>query len=118
SGTALRVTPHVLQQDGRTFVQMKIDIEDGQITDHQVDTLPTVTRNSVSTEATVAQGESLLVAGHTIHRNIVDKQQLAVFGDLPAVGVLFSNRTRTVQKRERVFLIRPKVVGLPGQGSG
>jgi type III secretion protein C len=111
AGTTLRVTPHVLQQDGRTRVQLKIDIEDGQITNRQVDTLPTVTRSTVSTEATVLDGEELLIAGYTMNQNVVSKQQVPVLGDIPGLGLLFSSNTHTVQKRERVFLIRPRVVG-------
>jgi type III secretion protein C len=116
AGTTLRVTPHVLQLDGRTFVQLKIDIEDGNITDHQIGELPTISRSTVSTEATVAQGETLLIAGHASRRDITSKQQLPVLGEIPGLGLLFSSKTHTVQKRDRLFLIRPRVVGLLPQG--
>jgi type III secretion protein C len=115
AGTSLRVTPHVLRQDGKLFVQMRIDIEDGQVTDNVIGSLPTVRRTSVSTEATVGHGDALLIAGHSRNSNIASRQQVPVLGELPGIGMLFSNRSRTLQKRERMFLIRPKVVGLAGQ---
>jgi type III secretion protein C len=115
AGTTLRVTPHVLQQDGRTLVQLKIDIEDGAITDRKVDTLPTVSRSTVSTEATVQHGEALLIAGYASNRKIGSKEQVPLLGDVPILGALFSSRSGTEQKRERVFLIRPRVVGLPAE---
>jgi len=112
SGTTLRVTPHVVQVDGNTLVQLKIDIEDGRITGRQVDSLPTVGRTTISTEATVQNGDALLIAGYSATNDLASKDQVPVLGDLPGVGVLFSTKTRSVQKRERMFLIRPRVVGL------
>lgn len=115
AGTTLRVTPHVVQLDGKMLVQLKIDIEDGRISARQVDSLPTVGRTSISTEATVDNGDALLIAGYVSTNDLASRDQVPVLGDIPGVGVLFSTRTRTVQKRERMFLIRPRVVGWPGQ---
>lgn len=114
TGTSLRVSPHVVRQGGKTLVQLKIDIEDGQVNDARVDTLPTVSNSTVSTEATVLDGESLLIAGYGSDRKINARRQLPILGDLPAIGTFFSDTTRTVQKRERMFVIRPRVVGYPG----
>lgn len=116
AGTSLRVTPHVLRQDGRVFVQLKIDIEDGQITDLQVDTLPTVVRSTVSTEATLPHGEVLLIAGYKSSRDFKSRQQVPLLGDIPLLGALFSSETRSVKKRDRMILIRPRVVDLAEQG--
>ncbi|MES2975608.1 MAG: type III secretion system outer membrane ring subunit SctC [Pseudomonadota bacterium] len=113
AGTTLRVTPRVIREGGRNMVQLKIDIEDGTIQDRQIDALPTVRRSSVSTQAMVMQDEALLIAGYTSDQHLVANQRVPGLGDLPAIGALFSTRTRTVQKRERMFLIRPKVVMLP-----
>lgn len=110
AGTTLRVTPRVVQDGGSNFVQLKIDIEDGKISDRQVESLPIVTRTTVSTEATVRHGEALLIAGYTSARNVRSRDQVPVLGDLPLLGTLFSTTTHTQQKRERMFLIRPKVV--------
>ena len=115
AGTTLRVTPHVVEIDGKLLVQLKIDIEDGRISARQVDSLPTVGRTSISTEATVNHGDALLIAGYVSTNDLASRDQVPVLGDIPGVGALFSTRTRTVQKRERMFLIRPRVVGWPGQ---
>ena len=115
AGTTLRVTPHVVEINGKMLVQLKIDIEDGRISGRQIDSLPTVGRTSISTEATVDHGDALLIAGYVSTNDLASKDQVPVLGDIPGVGVLFSTRTRTVQKRERMFLIRPRVVGWPGQ---
>lgn len=112
AGTTLRVTPRVMQEGGASYVQLKIDIEDGKISDRQVESLPIVTRTTVSTEATVRHGEALLIAGYTSSRNVRSRDQVPLLGDIPGLGVLFSSTTNTLQKRERMFLIRPKVVAI------
>ena len=115
AGTTLRVTPRVVDDGGNRVVQLTVDIEDGQIADRQVDSLPTVARSTVSTQAIVRQDEALVIAGHSSDRNIESDQRVPFLGDLPGVGVLFSNRSRSVQRRERLFLIKPRIVTAPGQ---
>ncbi|MFD0669027.1 type III secretion system outer membrane ring subunit SctC [Ramlibacter sp. MAHUQ-53] len=109
AGTTLRVTPRLV--DGvQPSIQLTIDIEDGQIQDRQVDSLPTVRRSVVSTQAIVQQDEALLIAGYSSDQAVDSDQKVPLLGDLPGVGLLFSNKTRVIQKRERLFMIRPKLV--------
>ena len=111
AGTSLRVTPRLIDGE-QASIQMAIDIEDGQIQDRQIDTLPTVRRSTVSTQAIVRHSESLLIAGYSTDQTINALQKVPMLGDLPVVGALFSTRSVTSQKRERLFLIRPKLVGM------
>lgn len=111
AGTSLRVTPRLIAGPETAF-QMAIDIEDGQIQERQVDTLPTVRRSTVSTQAIVRHSESLLIAGYSTDLDSTSVQKVPVLGNLPVVGPLFTTRSKTLLKRERLFLIRPKLVGL------
>lgn len=112
SGTTLKVTPRLLKGEIPS-IQLTVDIEDGRIQDRQIDSLPTVRRSTVSTQAVVRQSETLMIAGYSSDEAIEVEQKVPLLGDLPGLGVLFSTKARSVQKRERVFLIRPKLV-LPG----
>ena len=114
AGTTLRVTPRVITDGGQRFVQLTVDIEDGRIEDRQVDTLPTVARSTVSTQAIVREDDSLVIAGHTSDSNIDSDQRVPFLGDIPGLGVLFSSRSRTLQKRERLFIIKPTIISAPG----
>ncbi len=108
-GTTLRVTPRLV--DGvQATIQLTVDIEDGQIQDRQVDSLPTVRRSAVSTQAVVRQDEALVIAGYSSDQVIASEQKVPLLSDLPWVGPLFSSKARLVQKRERIFLIRPRLV--------
>jgi len=113
AGTTLKVTPRLIE-GAEPSIQLTIDIEDGQIQDRQVDSLPTVRRSTVSTQAIVRQDETLLIAGHASDQNIDTQQRVPVLGDIPGLGVLFSNKQKVVQKRERLFMIKPKLVSMPG----
>lgn len=116
AGTTLKVTPRLI--DGaEPAIQLTIDIEDGQIQDRQVDSLPTVRRSTVSTQAIVRQNETLLIAGHSSDQNIDSVERVPLLGEIPGLGVLFSNKTRSVQKRERLFMIKPKVISLSPAGA-
>jgi len=115
AGTTLRVTPHVIANGGETVVQLIVDIEDGQIQDRQIDTLPTVRRSAVSTQAIVRSDEALLIAGHTQDQAIDSTQKVPWLGDIPGIGLFFSNRSKSVQRRERLFMIKPRIVSLSGQ---
>ncbi len=109
AGTTLKVTPRLMGGENPS-IQLTVDIEDGQIQDRKIDSLPTVRRSTVSTQAVVRQSDTLMIAGYSSDQNILNEQKVPLLGDLPVVGALFSTTSRTLQKRERIFLIRPKLV--------
>jgi len=115
-GTTLRVTPRVVEpgNGGDRSVRLVVDIEDGAIQDRVVDTLPTVRRSAVSTQALVAENDTLLIGGYRSDQKLVNNERIPVLGQIPLLGALFSTRSDDVQKRERLFMIRPRIVELPG----
>lgn len=112
AGTTLRVTPRLIGQGEDSAIRLSVDIEDGQIqTGTGTSTLPTVRRGVVSTEASVKRDESLLIGGYNSVQTVKGKDKIPILGDIPVLGVLFSNASDQIQRRERLFLIRTKVVG-------
>ena len=111
-GTTLRVTPRVVEPgDGQArAVRLVVDIEDGAIQDRTVDTLPTVRRSVVSTQALVEEASTLLIGGYRTDQKVSNDERIPVLGSIPLLGALFSTKTNDVQKRERLFMIRPRVV--------
>lgn len=111
-GTTLRVTPRVVEPgDGQVrSVRLVVDIEDGAIQDRTVDTLPTVRRSVVSTQALVEEASTLLIGGYRTDQKVSNDERIPVLGQIPLLGALFSTKTNDVQKRERLFMIRPRVV--------
>jgi type III secretion protein C len=114
-GTTLRVTPRVVD-NGRSqgrVVQLVVDIEDGAIQDRTVDTLPTVRRSVVNTQALVSEDATLLIGGYRTDQKVNSDERIPGLGAIPVIGSLFSTKTGNVQKRERLFMIRPRIIAFP-----
>lgn len=113
-GTTLKVTPHYIERDrlGPT-IQLDVDIEDGQIQDREVDGLPTIRRSTVSTQAIVGESQTLLIGGYNTQKTEHSNDRVPVLGEIPILGTLFSHKVDNRQVRERLFLIKPRVVTLP-----
>lgn len=116
AGTSLRVTPRYIEGSDGARVELTVDIEDGRIQqEQQVDNLPTVRRSNISTLAVVNDDQTLLIGGYNSSQDSEQIDKVPFLGDLPLIGALFSNRSKTLQRRERLFLIRPRVVAIDGK---
>lgn len=115
-GTSLRVTPRYIEGSGdRRQVELTVDIEDGRIQDERrIGTLPTVRKSSISTLAIVNDGQTLLVGGYNSSQDSQQIDKVPGLGDIPLLGALFSSKSKTTQRRERLFLLRPRVVSIEG----
>jgi type III secretion protein C len=110
-GTSLRVTPRLIRDGDLSSVRLMVDIEDGKIqSQNPVGNIPTVRRGSVSTEASVALDESLLVGGYSSTQAVTGRDKMPILGDIPLIGNLFSARSQQVQSRERLFMLRARLV--------
>lgn len=115
AGTTLRVTPRMIERNGVRAIRMVIDIQDGQLVfPDGTNALPTVANSTISTQAIVGEGESLLIGGYNTDKTSADKNRVPGLGRLPIIGALFGTTRDEVSKRERMFLIRPRLVALPG----
>lgn len=112
-GTTLRVTPHYIERAGAPVVQLDVDIEDGQIQDRVIDNLPTIRKSVVSTQAIVGENQTLLIGGYNTQQRTYNDDRVPGLGRVPVVGLFFSNRINNNQSRERLFMIKPRIVTLP-----
>ncbi|MCF5599539.1 EscC/YscC/HrcC family type III secretion system outer membrane ring protein [Pseudomonas syringae] len=113
AGTSLQVIPRSLDHDGKSQVQMIVDIEDGQIDVSTInDTQPSVRRGNVSTQAVIAEHGSLVIGGfHGLEAND-PIHKIPLLGDIPYIGkLLFQSRSRELSQRERLFILTPRLIG-------
>lgn len=111
AGITLRVTPRLVGGGDDQMVRLSVDIEDGQIKQATtVGGVPSVIRGVVSTEASVYQHESLLIGGYNSIQSVKGTDKVPMLGDLPVFGAMFRSASDSVQRRERLFLIRSKVL--------
>jgi len=110
--TELRVTPHILTAgDGTPAVQLLVSIKDGSIDSSEqamVDALPRVTTHYLTTQAIVRKGQSLVVGGQVVSRNVESLVRVPVLSWLPIVGLLFQQRRDEVREYVRIFIIQPR----------
>ncbi len=113
SGTLLRVTPHLIQEEGQLKVKLLVNIQDGS-TDFAtlVNSLPTVSENTVTTQAVIQEGQSLLVAGHFTKRDEQNRTGIPILSQIPIVGFLFGAKNKTFSTAERLYLITPKLIDI------
>lgn len=112
-GTTLNVTPRFVNHSPTQSIELTVDIEDGKILGQTVNDLPIVRRSSIGTQALVNENETLVIAGYNNTENGNGKRKVPFLGDVPILGALFSNKTRSTNKTERLFMITPKLINIP-----
>jgi type III secretion protein C len=116
SGTTLRVTPHIVEDEGEKTVRLVVEIQDGSPSkDSQVDAIPTVNTSIVNTQAMVGDGESLLLGGFVRTEESEKSSQVPFLGSIPLLGYLFKSNQRVSSKLERVFMITPRIIQTPAE---
>jgi hypothetical protein len=75
-----------------------------------VQSLPTVRRSTIGTQAVVFERESLLIGGFNSERTVKQNDAVPGLGNLPIFGALFRKDTSSVSRSERLFLITPRIL--------
>jgi type III secretion protein C len=112
-GLTMRVTPTVVDDGQGVRVKLVVRIEDGAIQGNaSVDQIPLVSRNAISTQAVVGDGQSLLIGGYRIEERRNDSSEVPGLSKVPMLGWLFGQRANSLQRVERMFMITPRLVNL------
>ena len=109
-GTTLRVVPSIVGSKDDPQIRLLVSIEDGSLTPDAVDEIPIIDKSTLSTQAIIYNGESLLLGGLVRESTVSDETKVPVLGNVPIVGRLFKRRTDVKSSTERLFLITPHLV--------
>ena len=121
AGTVLRVTPHIIVDNGRQRIRLLVTIEDGnvQVTDQPttasngqtlIRPVPSVVRNAVNTQAIIDVGQGLLLGGLNRRENTRTTSRIPLLGSIPLLGRLFRSDITKRDNTERLFLISPQII--------
>lgn len=115
AGTVLRVTPHVVVENGERHIRLVVEIQDGNVTlttDNYADVgaIPIVTNQAVNTQAVIDPGQSLLLGGLVSDKLSNQTDKIPILGDIPVIRNLFRHVEKDRNHRERLFLITPRLV--------
>ncbi len=105
-GVNLNVTP-TIGTDGTITTDLETDYS--QVNDF-VNGFPIITTRKAQSTLRVRDGETIVIAGLFSDVDTRTLQKVPFLGDLPFIGELFRNRTRTHNRDEVVFLITPHLV--------
>lgn len=110
TGTTLKVTPQVVVYPDHREVHLSLTIQDGDFEGTLVDAVPVIKQTEIDTEATVREGESLLIGGISVEQQSKSDSAVPLLGRLPLLGQLFRHDENNGSKTERMFLLTPKVI--------
>ena len=109
----LQVTPHLIKEDGINKIQLILDIKDEQVTPGSgQNSKDRVNSSSISTQAIVCEGQSVLVGGYFNESFVNGNVGVPILKDFPIIGYLFKNTSRNKATSERLFLITPRIIHL------
>ena len=108
TGIILRVIPRVSPNGN---VRLDVEQEISQATNATASTLtPTVSQRKVKSSVSVANGQTVLLAGLIQEKTELDRGGIPLLDQIPKVGDLFSHQTKTVVRTELIIFIRPQVI--------
>ncbi|WP_339506822.1 type III secretion system outer membrane ring subunit SctC [Pseudomonas sp. EA_15y_Pfl1_P102] len=112
-GTSFQVVPRVTTSRGVHQIHLAVDIEDGNFDETNPDPNHLdVRRGKVSTQAVMEEKRSLVVGGFHVTESSDRQKKIPLLGDIPLLGkALFSSTERQNNRRERLFILTPRVIG-------
>ena len=106
SGVILKVTPTV-DRSGRIMLDIFPEVSTGVVSD---DGIPSKATTQVSTRMLVSDGKTVFLGGLIQNQINNTREGIPGLGDVPIIGGLFSNRSKSFVSTEIVVLITPRIV--------
>ena len=115
AGTNLQVKPRIIASEevGKpNRFWMTVSLQDGGFESVTVDSMPLTRSSTVSTQASVDEGECILLAGYMrdIEQNVA--WGIPYLRDIPFIGWLFGGVGKKTETVQRMFILTPYVVEL------
>ncbi len=108
---SLKITPQINKVT--RFVKLKINqkIDDFKAAQGSEQGLgrPTTTRTAI-TEVMVRDRDTIAMGGLLRDREVVTNNKIPLLGDIPVLGWLFKNKSRSVEKVNILFFMTPKIL--------
>jgi type III secretion protein C len=115
AGSLLQVTPRVVTDDQEERIFLRIDIQDGSLTQTNSTGIssPSVQNTSLSTQALIQREKAILIGGYNRESTEVKDYKVPVLGSIPFIGKAFSSSEKKTQTVARLFLITPRLIDMP-----
>jgi type IV pilus assembly protein PilQ len=108
---SLAVTPQITP-DGKIIMELEIK-KDSVGVQFQLQgggSIPSIDTKALATQITVNNGETAVIGGIYEENTRGDVTKVPVLGDIPYIGALFRNTTKSENKSELLIFITPRIV--------
>ena len=109
-GVVLKLTPHV---HGASEVTFEIEADYKVLTGKALNGIPVIASRSFKASARMAMGETAVVAGLIRASEARTLTGIAGLSQIPALGHLFRQDTRTKDDGQALLVIRPHLISMP-----
>ncbi|MBI1174221.1 MAG: type IV pilus secretin PilQ [Sideroxydans sp.] len=103
---SLKVTPQITPDD---HINMKLDVNQDTV-GTVYSGVPSINTKKVSTQVLVENGGTVVIGGVYTQDIANSTQKVPLLGDVPVVGWLFKNNTKSDNKQELLVFITPKIL--------
>jgi len=110
TGVILNFTPTILEKSNRVILKLAPEVSEVDTSYTSTYGVPGFKTRKVDTTVELADGETLVIAGLLSHTTSNSDYKVPGLGDIPGLGFLFSNLSRTKYETELVIFITPKIV--------
>lgn len=118
AGSLLQVTPRVVNDNNDEKIFLRIDIQDGTVSDPTDGvSKPKISNTSLSTQALIQREKAILIGGYNREATSVKDYKVPVLGSLPIIGKAFSSTEKQTETMARLFLITPRLIEDPAFNS-
>ena len=107
AATKLDVTPQI-GADGK--IQLKVNVNKGGVGTVTTNAGPSVTKQEISTNVVVENGGTLMLGGVFTEAQSESTDRTPILGDIPYVGWLFKQNTKTRNRTELLIFLTPHIV--------
>ena len=111
-GTQLRIRPFI-SRDGMIRMEVHPELSTGSVRVEDGFTLPDKEVTQVTTNIMVQDGSTVIIGGLIREDLGTNISQIPLLGSLPLVGVGFRHKNETIDRREIIVLITPRIMFEP-----
>lgn len=107
----LKVTP-TITQDGRVYLNLMVKKDEvSELIDNPAGGfVPQIARREVSTAVLIDNGQTVVVGGVYEFTSREDLRKVPFLGDLPVLGNLFKNKSKSSDKAELLIFVTPRIL--------
>ena len=108
TGVILRVAPRI---NANGNVRLDIEQEISNVSPQTATSLtPTVSERRVKSSISVANGQTVLLAGLIGETHNLNRNGIPILDSIPGLGDVFSHQDNTVNRTELIIFIRPQII--------